>query len=108
MLLCKIDDGKITAFIFHALTWNRPALVIYFTPLNGLYFSPNKSSRLTFMPDIAIWLMRKLTLMVGLLSGVSAPFCSVSYKTGTYFVVMSKTETSARGLTEPFMLGKDF
>lgn len=31
-------------------TWNFPALVTYLTPLNGLYFSPNMSRRLTFRP----------------------------------------------------------
>ncbi|KFM71139.1 hypothetical protein X975_11039, partial [Stegodyphus mimosarum] len=38
---------------FHILTWNLPALVTYFTPLKGLYFSPYISRRLTFKPDTA-------------------------------------------------------
>lgn len=31
-------------------TWNFPALVKYLTPLNGLYFSPYMSRRLTLRP----------------------------------------------------------
>ena len=59
-------------------TWNFPALAIYLTPLNGLYFSPYMSSLqrivnieykfsshshlLTLSPLTASWLMEKWTL----------------------------------------------
>jgi len=35
----------------HVLNWYRPALVVYLTPLNGLYFSQVMSRRLTLTPD---------------------------------------------------------
>lgn len=35
---------------FQVRTWNFPALVKYLTPLNGLYFSPYMSRRLTLRP----------------------------------------------------------
>jgi len=94
----------------YILTWNRPALVIYLTPLNGLYFSPNKSKRLTFRPETAIWLIVKPTFMEGLLSGMFAPLCSeicgnrtVNYRLQNMYLIDSMTK-----ITDPLMLGFDF
>ena len=38
------SDHSSVSRLGYILTWNLPALVIYFTPLNGLYFSPYMSS----------------------------------------------------------------
>ena len=53
--------------------WNRPALVMYLTPLNGLYFSPYISNLFTFNPLTASWLMVKNTFIDGFISAVFAP-----------------------------------
>lgn len=51
-LLCPLFFWHIGFLIVIAQvrTWNFPALVKYLTPLNGLYFSPYMSRRLTLRP----------------------------------------------------------
>lgn len=61
MWICKSkraltqQDGNFIHNVFFTFntqvrTWNFPALVKYLTPLNGLYFSPYMSRRLTLRP----------------------------------------------------------
>ena len=54
-------------------TWNLPAFVMYLTPLNGLYFSPYISSRLTLRPETAICEIVNCTLIVGLEPKLGVP-----------------------------------
>lgn len=66
--------------MFYILIWNLPALVIYLTPLNGLYFSPYMSSLLTLRPLTASWLIVKWTLIDGFISAVFDPLAIETYK----------------------------
>ena len=45
-IVCHDDHMGIEGpdYRYHIRTWNLPAFVRYFTPLNGLYFSPYMSS----------------------------------------------------------------
>lgn len=50
-LLCLLFGTLNSYTVFAQVrTWNFPALVKYLTPLNGLYFSPYISRRLTLRP----------------------------------------------------------
>lgn len=49
--LCLLFGTLNSSTVFAQVrTWNFPALVKYLTPLNGLYFSPYISRRLTLRP----------------------------------------------------------
>lgn len=54
-------------------TWNFPALVMYFMPLKGLYFSPYISRRFTLSPEMASCWILNCRLIVGFSSGLEAP-----------------------------------
>lgn len=45
-----LAHGILNGLFFQVRTWNFPAFVKYLTPLNGLYFSPCMSRRLTLRP----------------------------------------------------------
>lgn len=64
---------SLDAWIYVVLTWNFPALVMYLTPLKGLYASPCMSNRLTFSPEIASWLILNRASMDGDSSGSLMP-----------------------------------
>lgn len=58
--------------------WKRPAFVTYFTPLNGLYFSPYISKRFTLSPDTASCEMLNWTLIDGFVSRFELPTATVT------------------------------
>ena len=57
--------------------WKRPlfTVVMYLTPLNGLYFSPCISTRWTRMPDNATWFSVNRAVRTGFDSGTGWPVC---------------------------------
>ena len=57
VITVQVNSSSRAVDLDHIRTWNLPALVRYFTPLKGLYFSPYMSSRFTFKPLTANWLM---------------------------------------------------